>query len=851
MIGWLKLIRKMMKQYIFILFLLVLLASLFTIFMRSILLDQYLKLGNSIALRYSQEMAGELELVSTLLDYGSYLAVSEMEKGADKNELSEWVALFRKRMSLLLGEEILEPFIVYDSVVVVSDAGIQKVQAELSNKWYKKVLAADGKKFFSKVYMDSVSQKLCLVIARKCDKKNAVIVFKVFVQNLTIYTFRPNLPEGTSVYICDIAGNLIYSNSILKISQDKIIDYVRLIDKGFKDSSLVAYDAFVFDPTGAQRGVYASPILVGSYDIGWNVYVTIPYTTITEPLREFYFLLAIFIVPIFGVIVFLSIRTIKLRWDKVIVDDTLACLSNQYYAIYRVDYVKDIYLMIKGSEYMKSRLPRRGSYAELMRLCEEIIDPAAFEDFSKNFSRESIGNLVAKGITEFGGDFLRRFGEEYRWVNVRVLFDKRLLTHEAVLCFREVEKEKRQRFQERKLLKEALEIAKRGEKSKQAFFSNMSHDMRTPLNAILSLSELTLNEDSISEKVRGYQEKLVYSGRQLLNLVNDILDVSRMEQGKIVLNNQSIDLEDCISECVAPFYMQAEVEKKKFEVEFDIRNRNIMGDPARIVQVLNNLLSNAFKFTSEKDSISVRIQQIEAVGRAQYQFIVSDSGIGISKEFLTQLFIPYSRETRFSNRRIAGTGLGMAIVKNLVTEMSGQIYVDSTLGKGTTFTFTIPFALAEGKSDEKKPEKNHNKKSLRLVSLKGQKILLAEDNVINMEIAAEILTMNGVKIVKAWNGEEAVKAFEESSPFEFDAILMDMQMPIMDGCEASRRIRALNRPDAEKIPIIAVTANAFAEDIAATFAAGMNAHISKPIDFNVLCRTLGSLMGEKQKPADS
>ena len=433
---------------------------------------------------------------------------------------------------------------------------------------------------------------------------------------------------------------------------------------------------------------------------------------------------------------------------------------------------------------------------------------------------------------------------------MRVLFDNRLLSHEAVLCFREVEKEKQQQFQERKLLKDALEIAKRGEKSKQAFFSNMSHDMRRPLNAILSLSELTLNEDSLSEKVRGYQEKLVYSGRQLLNLVNDILDVSCMEQGKIVLNNQSIDLEDCISECVAPFYMQAEVEKKKFEVKFNIRNRNIMGDSARIVQVLNNLLSNAFKFTSEKDSISVFVQQIDAVGRAQYQFIVSDTGIGISKEFLTRLFDPYSRETRFSNRRIVGTGLGMTIVKNLISEMSGQIYVNSTLGEGTTFTFTIPFSLAE-ELDEKKTKKDSHKKSLQLVSLKGQKILLAEDNVINMEISAEILTMNGVKIVKAWNGEEAVKAFEESSPFEFDAILMDMQMPIMDGCEASQRIRALNRPDAEKIPIIAVTANAFAEDIAATFAAGMNAHISKPIDFNALCRTLGGLIGEKQKSADS
>lgn len=849
MIDWLKGFGKKSKRNIFILFFFVLLVIFFAAFMRRILLEQYLKLGNTIASRYSLEMAGELDLISTLLEHGSYMAAIETEKGADEKELSEWVALFRKRMSLLLGEEILEPFIVYDSVVV-SDAGIQKVQAELSNKWYKKVLAADGKKVFSKVYMDSVSQKLCLVIARKCDKKNTVIAFKVFVQNLTIYAFRPDLPVGTSVYICDRAGNLIYSNSILEVSQDEISDYVKRIDSGFKNGSLVAYDAFVFDPAGSQRGVYSSPISFGFQDLGWNVYVTIPYWTIAEPLRHFYFLFALFTVPIFVVVVIMSVRTIKLSEDKTIADETVACLSNQYYAIYRVDYVKGTYFMIKGDKYVKGRLLKRGPYAELMRFFGEIIEPVAFEDFCKNFSQESIGNLVVKQITEFGGDFLCRFGEEYRWVNVLVLFDNRLLSHEAVLCLRDVEKEKQQQFQERKLLKDALEIAKRGEKSKQSFFSKMSHDMRTPLNAILSLSALTLNEDSLSEKVRGYQEKLVHSGRQLLNLVNDILDVSRMEQGKFVLNNQSIDLEDCISECVDPFYLQAEVEKKKFEVKFNIRNRKIMGDSARIVQVLNNLLSNAFKFTSEKDSISVFVQQIDAAGRAQYQFIVSDTGIGISKEFLTRLFDPYNRETRFSNRRIAGTGLGMTIVKNLISEMSGQIYVNSTLGEGTTFTFTIPFSLAED-LDEKKTKKDSHKKSLQLESLKGQKILLAEDNVINMEISAEILTMNGVKIVKAWNGEEAVKAFEESSPFEFDAILMDMQIPIMDGCKASQRIRALNRPDAEKIPIIAVTANVFAEDIAAAFNAGMNAHISKPIDFNVLCRTLGNLMGEKQKSADS
>ena len=211
----------------------------------------------------------------------------------------------------------------------------------------------------------------------------------------------------------------------------------------------------------------------------------------------------------------------------------------------------------------------------------------------------------------------------------------------------------------------------------------------------------------------------------------------------------------------------------------------------------------------------------------------------MSEDFLPQLFEPYARETRFGVKKVAGTGLGMPIVKNLVTQMSGQIYVDSEAGKGTTFTIVIPFTAVK----EEKEEKKEQPAGLPGTSLEGKTVLLAEDNEVNMEIATEILTMSGIKILQAWNGLEAVERFKESPPFSIDAILMDMQMPRMDGCEAARTIRALLRPDAGTVPVIAVTANAFAEDIAATTAAGMNAHVSKPIDFAVLLQTLEELTG--------
>ena len=212
---------------------------------------------------------------------------------------------------------------------------------------------------------------------------------------------------------------------------------------------------------------------------------------------------------------------------------------------------------------------------------------------------------------------------------------------------------------------------------------------------------------------------------------------------------------------------------------------------------------------------------------------------------MPQLFEPYARETRFFSRQVVGTGLGMPIVKSLVTQMSGQIYVDSALGKGTTFTLTVPFITAQAEAESRQTREDlKTGKAGEAFSLAGRKILLAEDNLLNMEIANEILTMNGLEVLQAWNGQEAVELFQDAAPYEIDAILMDMQMPQMDGCEAARTIRAMERPDARTVPIIAVTANAFAEDIAATTAAGMNAHISKPIDFRALCATLEKLLGQ-------
>lgn len=469
------------------------------------------------------------------------------------------------------------------------------------------------------------------------------------------------------------------------------------------------------------------------------------------------------------------------------------------------------------------------------------MEEAAYQEYMEGFSLANVQKLVEQGVREFGGDFRRRFGTEYRWVNMCILFDKTLEEGEAVLSFREVDQEKRRQLEERKLLENALESSRKSEKTKQAFFSNMSHDMRTPLNAIIGLTDVAKKHVREPERVQDYLEKITDSGRQLLGLINDILDMSRLEQGKVVLDDRQFDLQVCIESCAAPFRVQAEEEGKDFVTGFEIRSAMVLGDPFRISQIMNNLLSNAFKFTQKGDTVAVEVKQLSFREQIKYQIVVRDTGLGMSKEFLPKIFEPYARETRFSAGQVMGTGLGMPIVKNLVTQMSGQIQVESQLGKGTTFTVELPFQSAE---QEEHPCGGTLDNP---VSLEGKHILLAEDNAVNMEIATEFLTMNGMKVTQAWDGQEAVECFATSLPYTFDAILMDMQMPKLDGCTAARQIRALSRSDAATVPIIAVTANAFAEDMAATTAAGMDAHISKPIDFAALCCTLGRLIGKSSK----
>ena len=786
--------------------------------------------ATALAHSFAAEEQGNLNVYETLLSFGTSALEARVEDGEDEESIAKFLDMYFNRVDSVLGSGVVDPYVVLNGEILAAtpwegDESYDYAAAP----WYRQAVAAGGGVVFTPVYMDVVYDCPVITAAQSCLDGQIVMAFDILPEYLSFDTAE--LTEGSSFFLCDGAGTIIYQETALELPREELQSYLTDL-VGKIGSGELEEDPIIRDQDGLRRGVYYARM-----DNGWYSIVTVPYDEILGGLQAVLWPLLLMFAVSFLVMVVLAMREQRLAAGARRANETAQVLGNTYYALYRVDYERETYEMIKGSAYVRARLAATGPYGDLLRTAGEVIEADAFRDFMESFSCENIRELVRKQVRDFGGEFLRRFGEEYRWVSVRVLFDAALAPEEVVLCFREVEEEKHRQMRERQLLEESLRMARQNEEAKQAFFRSMSHDMRTPLNAILGSSELARRHLEDSKRTAEYLDRIDSSGRYLLGLINDILEMARMEHGQVQLEHRQFDLRICVEECLSAFRIQAEREHKNLREEFRAERTALLGDDFRIQQVLNNLISNAFKFTPEQGTISLSVQQLDSGDYAKYKFVISDTGIGMSPEFLERIYEPYARELRFSDRQASGTGLGMSITKNLVVQMGGEIQVESIPGAGSTFTVILP--LAAGKQPLQAAEKGEQTEPF---SLEGLRILLAEDNEINMEIAAEMLEAQGITAVRAWNGAEAVDVFQAAEPFAFDAILMDMQMPLMDGCEAARQIRAMDRPDAGAVPIIAVTANAFSEDVSATTAAGMNAHVSKPINAAVLRQTLERLI---------
>ena len=389
---------------------------------------------------------------------------------------------------------------------------------------------------------------------------------------------------------------------------------------------------------------------------------------------------------------------------------------------------------------------------------------------------------------------------------------------------------------------EALQTAENANKAKTDFLSNMSHDIRTPMNAIIGMTSLIRHDAGNKAKVIEYADKIDISSQHLLGIINNVLDMSKIEAGKTVFKYTDFSILDFITELNTIFHSQIDEKNQTLTIiKENIRHEWVNGDQVHLMQIFSNLVSNAVKYTQEGGKIQFLVEECETKSSvyAKYRFLVSDNGMGMSADFKDTIFDAFTRAESSMTNKIQGTGLGMAITKNLVEAMGGTIDVKSELGQGSCFEVLIDLRIAEDRfvSSAEQAEKDEPAGNV----LKGMRFLCAEDNELNAEILMELLKIEGAECTICENGKRVLEAFEQSAPGDYDMILMDVQMPVMNGYEATKAIRRSSHELAKTIPIIAMTANAFSEDIQHSLAAGMNAHVSKPVEMKVLEKTIRSI----------
>ena len=396
--------------------------------------------------------------------------------------------------------------------------------------------------------------------------------------------------------------------------------------------------------------------------------------------------------------------------------------------------------------------------------------------------------------------------------------------------------------QAKQAAEEAFQVAQEANRSKSSFLANMSHDIRTPMNAITGITSLLEYDAENEEKVREYAKKIDVSAQHLLGIINDVLDMSKIEAGKTVFKYSDFSILELMQEIQMMFRPQAEGKHQMMVMNHDnIEHEWVNGDKVHMMQIFSNLLSNAVKYTQEGGKIQFLVEEYETKFRAyaKYRFVVSDNGMGMSADFKDTIFDAFTRAESSLTNKIQGTGLGMAITRNLVEAMGGTIDVESELGQGSCFEVFMDLKIAEDRSVALAAQEETDEQDGNI--LQGMRFLCAEDNELNAEILTELLKIEGAECTICENGEEVLKAFEQSAPGDYDMILMDVQMPVMNGYEATKAIRRSSHKLAKTIPIIAMTANAFSEDIQHSLAAGMTAHVSKPVEMKVLEKTIRSI----------
>ncbi len=840
--------------------------------------------------------------------------------------------------------------------------------------WYKGAMMSEGEIYVTNAYDDYSTGKTNITMAKKVDGSDSVVVFDLFFDDYHTGKDDLDLPDDGAYYLCDKNGRVIYSKTNVYKTDDEIQDFAVSMLRRLDESSTKGYIGSYIDARGVNRSAYSDTL-----KNGWSVILTIPKENATFGMGTFYVgITIVFLCGIF-LIIFLAARDIKQeRANQLLRDERREmmyttqvyqkAMSSTVLAYREVSYLNldmDTFDTVYPENINRAR---SGKYqAGVTHLFEKGIlssdDPArtkellSLRNIRSELSHKEYLEIRCRHKDENGSD-------EACLITITAAERENGKAVGATVVVRSIEEMLKQEEKQRELLTLAAERAEAANHAKSDFLSNMSHDIRTPMNAILGMTAIAAMHIDEKDRVMDALNKITISGKHLLGLINSVLDMSKIESGKITLEEGEFKLSDTIESLVSLFSAQIKQKKIDFSVKIlNLEHEHVIGDDQRLQQIFINIMGNAVKFTPEGGSVTVSIaeKKSDIPTRACYEFVFEDTGIGMEKEFIDRIFEPFARAKDSRISGIEGTGLGMPIAVNIARLMGGDIKVESEVGKGSKFTVTVYLKINDITEDDlqeledlsvlvidddditcesacdilnslamraeyvlsgdegiarvkaahddkddfalviidwKMPGKdgietareirkimgeeipiiilsaydwsdveqeallaginafiekplfksrlthvlkdvlgmkhdNGNEDKLEQFAKRdysGKRVLLTEDNELNVEVAKEILGVVGLTVEVAYNGREAVDKVSQMPPGYYDMIFMDIQMPEMNGYEATKAIRSSDREDLKKIPIIAMTADAFTDDVKRSLAAGMNGHIAKPID---------------------
>ena len=525
--------------------------------------------------------------------------------------------------------------------------------------------------------------------------------------------------------------------------------------------------------------------------------------------------------------------------------EIILAIATLYVTIVHVNVKERTYELLKGHDLVQKIFGQKGKIDDVMEILPTTFAAKEwreqyreFLDFDTLAERLRNTNFVSNEFVNINGEWrVSRFIVKSRDTQGNVV--------DVLYVVRDITEEKLRELMYQKQLKASMEDAQRANISKTAFLQRMSHDIRTPLNGIVGMIHIAEKHKNDVAKLREFRQKVLQSTDYLQKLINNVLDISKLESGSLMLEYKSFDLVELLSNNMTVVAMSAYENGVRFEGGVDastIRHRHLIGSPVHLSRILMNLSSNAIKYNHFHGTVNVHCEELSDDGNmAVFKFVCSDTGLGMSEEFQKHAFDVFAQEGKLSTTTFSGSGLGLSIVKDIIELMGGMIELESKENVGSTFTVTVPFKI-DHLAENNDPQEDSCSQSMEL---SGKRVLLVEDNAINMEIAHAILEEEHLNITEAKNGKEALEIFQNSKLNEYDVIIMDVMMPVMDGLEATKAIRMLEREDAKRIPIIAMTANAFEEDRKACLDAGMDEHIGKPIDIPLLKRTITKAIGDR------